>query len=330
MGILAVASALPSRVVESRELSIASGLPLDFIQSKLGIKERRWLSSGETSLDLAERAARVAMANAQEKVESIFLVTQNPTQRIPHDSALLHGRLDLKSSVACIDLGLACSGYVQGLLLAEAWLNSNEQSGVLLVTADAYSPILDKSDRNTTPLFGDAATATVLAPDGPWKIGRGTWGTLSEASQAISLPGIEERDKLDDSRPSSQGRAERRLRMDGRAVLNAVLRYVPDAVNKTLSVNGLKTADVDFFLFHQASAHMVEQLRKRLSLRHDQVPVNVEYVGNTVSSSIPLLLEPLVEGDMEDAGNHSVQRILLCGFGVGFSWACTVLQREVP
>lgn len=311
-----------------------SGLDAKFVRAKLGIQNRKFLSSTQTSLDLAVEASAGVLGETDVPCSFIFYVTQNPTQRIPHDSALLHQQLKLSAEVSCVDIALSCSGYVHGLLLAESWLAASlpedaeepPQTQGLLVTADSYSRIVNSHDRSTSALFADAATATLVGHGGLFCVKPGVLGTDSANSSAIRARDIDTRKEALTNSTGDELVFERKseLRMDGRSVFSAAMQHIPNAIHATLEKFRLSVRDVDLFIFHQGSAFMLEQLTSRAKLPKAKVPIRLDRYGNCVSSTIPLILEEMVFRP----GSPQYDQIMLCGFGVGFSWATALIERR--
>lgn len=181
-------------------------------------------------------------------------------------------------------------------------MESNGMQKGLLVTCDPYSKILDTGDRNTVMLFGDGATATILGPEGDLTPTLFQFGTFGSGGAALN---------------NDSGT----LTMNGRAVLGFSITKVPKQIHDLLTLAGLEKDEVDYYLFHQGSRFIVDQLSKRLGLPAEKVPMHLLNQGNTVSSTIPLLLERFLK-----SGEGSI--FLLSGFGVGLSWASCLLKRQ--
>jgi 3-oxoacyl-[acyl-carrier-protein] synthase III len=235
-------------------------------------------------------------------IDALVVITQNPDTNIPHTSAIVHGKIGLPESCACFDVSLGCSGYVYGLSIITAFLESNGLGQGLLFTADPYSNVVDPEDKNTALLFGDAATVSLIGDRPVFTAGRFTFGTVGTQWNDLSCH-------------------DGRLRMDGRAIFNFAATHVPEDVGRVLARNGLTADEIDVFLFHQGSKFIVETIAKRLRLPPEKVVVDIKECGNTVSSSLPLLLQRYL-------APTSHRRLLLCGFGVGLSWASTILYRS--
>ena len=216
----------------------------------------------------------------------------------------MHGKIGAPESAACFDISLGCSGFVYGLSIASAFMQANGLKRGLLFTADPYSKIIDPDDKNTVLLFGDAAAVALLedpVQPGAWQALRFAFGTRGSAGMALN------------------NRAGK-LEMDGRAVFTFSATAVPAQVKALLEETGLTVADIDLFLLHQGSKYIVDTIAQRLALPRDKVVLGLAGCGNTVSSSIPLLLEKVMH-------ERQLTRVLLSGFGVGLSWASAILER---
>jgi 3-oxoacyl-[acyl-carrier-protein] synthase-3 len=235
----------------------------------------------------------------------LIVVTQNPdVYGLPHVSAILHGKLGLHDGVAAFDISLGCSGWVYGLSAAKAFMEANGIEYGLLVTADPYSKVLDASDRNTMLLFGDAATATLLGRDDRrWSMRKFVFGTSGK--QWMDL-------RVDENR---------KLRMNGRGIFTFSAVRVPECLRETLRANGLKIEEVDRLLLHQGSRYIVDTIGERMQAGA-KTPFDESDIGNTVSSTLPLLLaRGVCDRD---------RTVLVAGFGVGLSWAATILRASSP
>jgi len=281
----------------------------DFITDKLGVHRVSRMDDGDEASDLCVKAFNALPDDARpEHVDCIVVCTQNPDAGgIPHVSAIVHGKLGLDDDCACFDVSLGCSGYVYALSIVQSFMQGNGLDNALLFTADPYSGIVDPDDRNTAMLFGDAATVTVLRSGGAGNAGG--WGM----DRFIFNTRGRERDVL--------CRRGEYLSMNGRAVFNFALTEVPVQVDRLLGDAGLSHADVDAFIFHQGSKYIVDQLARRMGLDQGKVPVQLKDTGNTVSSSIPVILERLLD-------DGSKNTMVLSGFGLGLSWASCIIRRE--
>jgi len=317
-GIALIASYLPETVLTNDELVARFGFDRAFLDDKIGVRERHIAGADEAVSDMAVAAAERLFAAApvdREAVELVVLCTQNPDYRLPTTANIVQARLGLAQTVAAFDVNQGCSGYIVGLSVVRAMMIANGFRAALLLTADGYSKVMDAGDRATTPLFGDGAAATLLTADGPGKIGRFTFGSDGSGADDLIVRGGGSRN------PAMPVSGPGALYMNGRAIMKFMIRRVPADVDRCLALNGLERGDVDHFVFHQASGHMVRSLIKEMDLPPEKVPIEIADCANTVSSTIPIVLERL-GGAAALAG----RTVLLCGFGVGLSWGSTVVR----
>lgn len=304
IGIKGIATHLPEGRIDNSARKEAFGATEDFIQNKLGFRRLALKPEREETSDLACAAVRALQAGAGldlNAIETLVVVTQNPDGfGLPHTSAVVHGKLDLPATCAAFDISLGCSGWVYGLSVIKSFMADNGLKCGVLVTADPYSKVIASSDRDTAMLFGDAATATLLAPDATWRIGRFDFGTLGKGRGALEV------------------RPNRHLHMNGRAVFEFSATHVPASIQRALQRNGATIADIDRVILHQGSRFIVDTVARRLGAA-DRTPFVAGDYGNTVSSSIPLALSNAVLA--------TDKRVLVAGFGVGLSYATTVLER---
>lgn len=305
--ITAVAHYIPDLVEDNMQKQQKFDVSEEFILAKLGVRQvTRMLGDDDTS-DMCVKAFQALPEHSKPKqIDCIIVCTQNPDGKgIPHTSAIVHDKLKLDEQCACFDVSLGCSGYVYCLSIIKSFMASNGFESGLLFTADPYSKIIDPDDKNTAMLFGDAATVTVLE-------------TTEKSTTGISLEEFVFHTK--GSAGKSLNNFEGPLMMNGRAVFNFALTHVPEQVNKLMDKAEIKIEDVDVFLFHQGSKFIVENITKRIGVDKRKVPIVLEDYGNTVSSSIPLMLESVLHDNDKDT-------IVMSGFGVGLSWASCIAKR---
>lgn len=275
-----------------------------FVKNKIGIEEVSVMGEEEDTSILAVKAVEDLVAKnglVLNEIEALILVTQNPDKNIPHTSAQVHELLDLPQSCACFDISLGCSGFVYGLATLKSMMESQGMKKGLLVTSDPYSKILDPDDKNTSLLFGDAAAAALLSDQPVFEVGKFTFGTFGKEHRNL----VCENDVLF---------------MNGRGIFNFAARYVPKDVAALLEKNDVAIDDIDKFVFHQGSKYIVDTLTKRLKLDPEKVLFDARHYGNTVSSSIPIILAKVIE-------DATAKKVLLCGFGVGLSWSSNIITR---
>lgn len=304
LGIQAIGTYLPQARNTNRELAEKFGFAADFLDSKIGVTATSVKGADEETSDLGLKAVRNLQATLGDAfdlstVECLVLVTQNPDGNgLPHTSAILHGKLGLTPRCFAFDVSLGCSGYVAGLAAIKGFMQVAGLKKGLLVTADPYSKVIDREDRNTVLLFGDGASATLISDAPVWDIGSFDLGTIGETCEALM---VQENGKLS---------------MNGRAVFDFCATQVPPSVSRTLEANALGIDDIDIGILHPGSKYIVDTVAKRIKIKN--VARGNDAYGNTVSSSIPLLLV--------NVSPATTRHVLISGFGVGLGWATTVLR----
>lgn len=303
VGINDIGVYIPSKRISNYERKEKFKINDSFIEKKIGIKSVSIKDDDEDTSDLcfcAMKALEEKVNLNRKEIDIIVVVTQNPDRNIPHTSAMVHGKLDLDEKCACFDISLGCSGFVYALSVIKAFMQDQQMKCGILFTADPYSKIVDPDDKNTALLFGDAATATLITPEPALELGQFRFGTAGkEHANLICNEGI--------------------LHMNGRGVFNFAAKYIPEDITLLLEKNKMDIAEVDKFLFHQGSKVVVEKIRTKLEIEPAKVPFEIYEYGNTVSSSVPILLEREIRG--------SAKYIAISGFGVGLSWASGILKR---
>ena len=301
------------------------------ISSKTGIYRRRIAADDMCSSDMAVLAAEKLFAEhnvAPSDIDFIVLCTQSPDYFLPTTACLLQERLNIPTSAGAFDFNLGCSGFVYGLAIAKGLIFGGIANNILLITSETYSKFIHHSDKSNRTIFGDAAAATLISSkDGFASIGNFDLGTDGKgAGSLIVKTGGARHPKTVDSMQVAYDEynnaiSDDYLYMDGAEIFNFTSEMVPLLVNNTLTKNELQLADIDLFIFHQANKFMLNHLRKKLHIPEDKFYLFMENCGNTVSSTIPIALEEA----RKSGKTTSNSKILLSGFGVGYSWGGTVL-----
>lgn len=325
-----IAFSVPAQRYSSEEVAGWAGLDPGFVRDKIGIESRAFLGPDETPLSLSVQACEALFASAPDlapsRVGLLIVVTQNPDYRLPHSSALLQKALGLGTAVACFDINLGCSGYVYALSVARAFMLTEGIEDALVVTCDPYSRIMGRADRDTIALFGDAASATWMCAHQGGELGKLDFGTDGGGAEHLIVHAggaAQPLSAVHGEQLSQRPDRDYRLTMQGRGIFNFMMERIPTTIERCLAKNAVTRESIDLFVFHQASRFLLETLRKKLSLETSRVPVNLTHVGNTVSSSIPILL-----AELADRGALKGKRVLVSGFGVGLSWATNLIQFQ--
>lgn len=311
--------------------------PLERITSKTGVAARHIAGPGETAADLGVAAAQKLFASgvvAPEEIDFILFCTQTADYILPTTACVIQTRLGVPTSAGALDFNLGCSGFVYGLGLAKGLVSSGQARRLLLITADTYNKLIHADDRSVRTVFGDGGAATLIvaddaAPDEPYAgMGPFVYGTDGEGAPNLCVPAGGMRLPITGGEPIEYAdaygnrRSERNLFMHGRAIYGFALRAVPHAVSRLLDQATLSIDDIDCFVFHQASAKVLDALQRRIGIPEERFFVRMRDIGNTVSSTIPIALKDAADQGALRPGD----RAMLVGFGVGYSWGATVIR----
>jgi 3-oxoacyl-[acyl-carrier-protein] synthase III len=329
VGIAAIAFHLPAEILDNAALARQQPrFQPDKVKAKTGIDRRHIAAAGETAGDLATQAAQKLLAESgieAATIDYLILCTQAPDYFLPSTACLIHRRLGLKPAAGAVDINLGCSGFVYGLGLAKGLIETGQAARVLLLTADTYSKFIAVDDLGTRTIFGDGAAATLIEARPEAGIGPFVYGTDGSGAAHLIVPtgGLRDRAGSGDGYETHNG--ERGLgsplHMNGPEVFNFTIAAVPRAIEQLLAKAGSGLESIDLFVFHQANTTMLEALRRKLEIPPDRFYVNMEG-GNTVSSTIPIALRRAADAGVLRPG----MQVLLLGFGVGYSWAGTLLR----
>lgn len=310
------------QTVETNE-QLAAEFPswnVPLISSKTGIEQRYLAAPGECASDLGYHAAmRLFDEHAidPKSIDFLLLCTQTPDYPLPTTACLLQERLGLRTSCGALDFNLGCSGFVYGLAVADGLIRTGAVRRVLLITAETYSKYIDAEDRSLRTIFSDAAAATLVDQTAEPTLTGFRFGTDGTGADTLLVTEGGARPAADAHRPRHRKRWNSALYMDGPSLMNFTVGAVPQVIDEILRDAQLDREQVGLYLMHQATRKMLQQLQQRLGLDDQQLPIRLEKCGNTVSSTLPILISQLrSEGKLEEAAHH-----LLIGFGVGWSWA---------
>lgn len=312
--IAAIATSLPEGTLTNEEL--ARGNPdwsPEKILLKTGIACRHIAAPDDTAADLAERAAKELFAAGScspDDIDFVLLCTQSPDYYLPATACILQDRLGVPKSAGALDFNQGCSGYVYGLSLAKGLIAAGIARRVLLLTAETYSRYIEPNDWSTRSLFGDGAAATLVEACESEGIGGFVLGTDGSGWDKLVVRNGAHRNWHDPEATKPH------LEMSGPDIFSFALRTVPTVVNQCLKKAGLEKTDIDVFALHQANKFMLDTLCKAIRVAPEKLPIRMVNCGNTVSASLPILLDELLTDGTLGPG----KRALLVGFGVGLSW----------
>ncbi|MBL3538293.1 3-oxoacyl-ACP synthase III family protein [Aminivibrio sp.] len=299
------------------------------IYRKTGIRSRHVVKD-ELVSDLAVGAAERLFSEYgidRSTVDFLLLCTQSPDYFLPTTACLVQDRLGLPTSIGALDFNLGCSGFVYGLSLAQGLLSTGAASKIMMIMAETYTRHIHPMDKSTRTIFGDGAAATLLDGDDAARIGKFFLGTDGSGGPNLIVPAggmARPRSAETSKEETDEGgniRSLDNLYMNGPEIFSFTLRAVPEMVRKTLEKNNLAGEDIDLYVFHQANRFILENLRERLEIPEERFYIDVEETGNTVSATIPIALRNALDKGLIGEGS----KVLVAGFGVGYSWGATVL-----
>ncbi|MEM7477936.1 MAG: ketoacyl-ACP synthase III [Planctomycetota bacterium] len=299
---------------------------LPLIEEKTGIKSRYIAGEKETASDLAAQACEKLFRENnidRESIDFVLLCTQTPDYPLPTTACLLQDRLGLKHTCGAMDFNLGCSGYVYGMAVAEGLIRCGAAKRILLITAETYSKYIDRDDRSLRTIFGDAAAATLVQSSENEGVSAFKFGTDGSGADTLMVADGGARCGEDVLKPRHRKRWKSRLYMDGPSLINFTVGAIPGLIDDVLASAQLTAEDVNYYLLHQATRKMLEQLQVRLGMDEEKLPIRLENYGNTVSCTLPILISEM----RKDKKILSGTRSLLIGFGVGWSWAGCVWQE---
>jgi len=307
-------SYLPERVVTNRELESMVDTSDEWIRTRTGIERRHVAAEGETTVDLAEKAARRALEAAgvaPEDVDFIAVGTTTPDLIFPNCGVLLQKRLGCLG-VPAFSLETACAGFMYALSIADKYVRCGESKRALVIGAETLSRITDWKDRGTAVLFADGAGAVLLEP-------ASTPGILSTHLHADGRY----HEMLYCATGVSTGFSKPPvIVMAGKEVFKVAVQKLGSVVDETLAANGLDRAAIDWLVPHQANIRIIHATAQKLELPLERVIVTVQDHGNTSAASVPLALDVGVRDGRIKRG----ELLLLEAFGGGFTWGSALVR----
>ncbi len=331
-GILGLSAAVPRHVIDN--YSYTEHFPADDVRDiidKIGVKERRFADTETCASDLCFAAAEklfIDMDVDRSEIDLLLFVSQTPDYRMPATAIILQHRLGLPDTTVAFDISIGCSGFLYGLSVAFAMLQQKGFRRALVLDGETRSKVYSPKDRKTAFLFGDAGVAALLGKHA--KFGESYFSIHSDGSREsmikINAGGYRNPSSVDTVKEHvvdefGNIRTEEQGYMNGADVFNFLIREVPKDVHGMFEHFAVDQSSIDYFVFHQANSYMNSYLVKKLKLDVAKVPMSIEKFGNTSSVSIPLTIVSELRDNLEGR-----KKLLLCGFGVGLSWATALIN----
>ena len=321
--ITGVGAYLPEKVLSNQDLEKMVETSDEWIVSRTGMKERRIARTDEFTSDMGLLAAKKALENANltaDKIDLIICATLTPDYIFPSTAALLQKGLEAPHAAA-LDIQAACTGFIYGLSMAKAFIESGMYKNILLVAAEKLSSIVNYTDRNTCVLFGDGACAALISSEGKGlRVDEISLGADGELATLLMLPAGGSRMPATSETVES---GKHYIVMEGKETFRHAVRRMESAAKEVLDKQGLQEGDVSWFVPHQANIRIIDAIAKRFNIPESRVYKTVHKYGNTSASSIGIALYDLLEEHGVKEGEH----LLLAAFGAGLTWGAAILTQ---
>ena len=319
---------VPDNIVTNHDIEDMMDTTDEWIQTRSGIKERRWVLPGTPNSDLALPACIKAIENAAispNDIDAIIVGTVSSDYNFPGVGPIIQRKLGIKKNIPAYDISAACSAFIYLLEMGDQYIKSGKYSNILLVGSDLMSTIIDRTPegRATGVLFGDGSGAVVLQES-------------NDESQILSTHLYADGDGVEHLIAKAPGSVFNPLRIDenivkdrmhlphqnGREVFKNAVKRMPEAINIALEYNNLSIDDISLVVAHQANKRILEACAERMKLPLEKMYINIHKYGNTTAATIPIAIcEALKEGRFIK-GDH----IILTAFGAGYTWASAAIK----
>jgi len=321
VGIIGVGEYLPKKILTNADLEKMVDTSDEWITTRTGIKERRLVSAGEATSDMAARAAAEAIKDAgvsASDIDLIIVTTITPDMQFPATACFVQAKLGAKNAI-CFDLSAACAGFVYGIITAQQFISQDTSKKALVIGAETLSSITDWEDRNTCVLFGDGAGAVVLSEVESGGILANYLGSNGSLTDLLQVPGGGSRN------PTSAKTLDQKLhytKMQGNELFKMAVTLMTKAAKEVLKKANLKFSDIDIVIPHQANSRIIMAVAKKLGLTEEQVYLNIEKYGNMSSASTATALCEAVK----DGRIKKKDVVLLDAFGAGLVWGACLIE----
>ncbi len=317
----ATGAGIPDRVVKNDFFSYLVEDADEWIFSRTGIRERRFVDATVATSDLATVAAKDALERAgmaATEIDCIIVATSTPDMIMPATAAMVQKNIGASNAFA-FDMNAVCSSFVYAVDTADSLIRSGKYRTLLVIGADTYSKILDYDDKGSCPLFGDGASAVILqASDQPGII---STVVKSDGSrwEMITVPSSGSRKPIS---AESIALKENTFKMAGKSVFVFATEMVPRLIDEIVAKAGITLDDVDYLIPHQANIRIIDFISKKKGIPKERFLLNLDRFGNTAAASVGLVLDENLKSGVLKPGH----RVLMMGFGGGLSWGGILLQ----
>jgi len=294
----------------------------NWIVTRTGIRERRIAPDGVSCSDLAVEASKRALdmaGLANEDIDLLICGTITPDYKLPSNACVIQEKMGLPNATA-FDVASACTGFINGLSIADSLIAAGKHRRALVVGAEKLSSMINYRDRNTCVLFGDAAGAVVVEASGN---GSGVLSTMLKSDGSMrSWLWTQSGGSANPVTEDFPFDGTDKIHMNGSAIFKVAVREMVQAATTVLDQAGLTPADIRLCVPHQANIRIISAMAERLGLREDQVYLNIDRYGNTSAASVPLALDEANRKGMLKRGDH----VLMVAFGGGLIWGAALVK----
>jgi len=321
--IAGLGSAVPEKVLSNADFEKMLDTNDEWIIQRTGIKERRIVSDGQSTVTLAVEAARRALAQAEmsaDELDLIICATITPEMPLPTTACVIQAELGVKD-IAAFDVVAACSGYIYALTIGSQFIRTGTYKRILVIGVDILSSITDYEDRGSCILFGDAAGASILVPSDDDEKGvmhtvlhaEGSgWNYIHVPAGGTRVPGTAE----------TIANRDHFIKMRGRDVYKFAVEKMQWLLGDCLEKCNLKPEDVDMVIPHQVNLRIITSAAKKFNFPMDKVFINIDKYGNTSAASVPLAMAEAWQQGCIGPGST----VILVAFGAGLTWAGAVIK----
>lgn len=321
--ITAIGTYLPEEVLTNADIEKLVDTSDEWIVTRSGIRERRIASDDQAASDIALPAAKQALEKAgldAKELDAIILATMTPDYISPSTAAILQHNLGAENAAA-FDISAACTGYLYGLSIARAYIESGVYQNVLVVCAEKLSAFTNYKDRSTCFIFGDGAAASVVQNKGPGlALKEVLLGADGSQAELIAIPGGGSRHPATEQ---TLGSDKHLIHMIGNEVFKHAVRRMQACAIQCLEKTGLKESDIAWLVPHQANIRIMDALAKRFEIPNERLYKTIHKYGNTSACTIPISLSELIDSEPVKTGEH----ILLIAFGAGLTFGAGILTK---
>jgi 3-oxoacyl-[acyl-carrier-protein] synthase-3 len=322
--ITSIASYLPEKILTNDDMASMVDTSDEWITSRTGIRQRHVAAADEFASTMGAQAARRVLTRSNTDPKSLDLIivsTMTPDYLCPSTAALIQHEIGA-TGVAAVDISAACSGFVYGLTMCKAFIESKMYRNILFISTEKNSAFVDFTDRNTCVLFGDGACACLIQDHGKGLTIRTT--TLGASGEGSDLIHIKAGGSRLPASPTSYEEKLHYLKMNGKEVFKQAVRRMEESINVCLKEAKIEASDLRWLIPHQANARIIDALAKRFDIPTERVAITVDKFANTSSSTIPIALEFL-----QTSGQIAPKDLLLLtAFGGGLTWGSILLEAS--